>query len=105
MPVRRSGASEKPSATSREGGRNAPTYGGGGTSPGIGWSLIFGFNVAVVAGGVAILWPVLKMAGTALAVGMVVALVIISLTPLLLLRTILRSAPASNHESDKEEIL
>lgn len=57
--------------------------------------IAFGLAVAFVFAGLAFLWPILKMAGTGLAAGMVVAVLIFSLMPLLVLRRALRRAGAA----------
>lgn len=44
-------------------------------------------------GGLAFLWPVFETVGTGVAVAMIAAVLVVSLTPLLLLRTIVSSPP------------
>ena len=68
------------------------------------WPVLFGLYSALIAGALAFLWPLLKMGGTGLGLGMVVALLVLSFTPLLLLRGILRRTPASRNRDEKEEI-
>lgn len=70
------------------------------------WPVLCGLTLAFLAGGLAFLWPILKMAGLEVALVVVVAVILSSLIPLLLLRRILRSAPAPEGEetSEGEEI-
>ena len=68
------------------------------------WPVLFGLFLAFLAGALAILWPLLKMGGTGLALGMVAAVLVLSLTPLLLLRSLLRRTSVSSQGSEKEEI-
>lgn len=83
---------------------------GRGTSSGKGglrqrllWRLFFGSVLALLAGALLILWPVFEAAGTALGAFMIVALLVLSLTPLFLLRSTLRRTAAIRPEK-KEEV-
>lgn len=67
------------------------------------WPVIFGSVLALIAGTLVILWPVLQAAGAAIGVGMVVAILVLSLTPLLLLGGILRRGRHSR-SSEKDEV-
>lgn len=60
------------------------------------WRIVSGLTLLFVVGGLLYLWPILKMAGTGVAVLMAAAVLATSLTPLLLLRRILRS-PSEKH--------
>lgn len=53
------------------------------------WRIVSCLTLLFVVGGLLYLWPILKMAGTGVAVLMVAAVLATSLTPLLLLRRIL----------------
>jgi len=67
------------------------------------WRLLFGSVLALLAGALVILWPVFEAAGTALGAFMIVALLVLSLTPLFLLRSTLRRTAAIRPEK-KEEV-
>lgn len=54
------------------------------------WPVLLWLTLLFVGGGVAFLWPVFEAVGTGVAVGMIPAVLVLSLTPLLLLRTILK---------------
>lgn len=62
------------------------------------WPVILWLTLLVVGGGLAFLWPVFEAVGAGVAAGMIAAVLILSLTPLLLLRTILKRAPAETNE-------
>ena len=66
------------------------------------WRVFFGVTVLLLAGVVVILWPVFEAAGTILGAVMPTAMLVLSLTPLFLLRSILRRTAAS-HPDEKEE--
>lgn len=70
------------------------------------WPVLCGLTLAFLAGALAFLWPILKIAGLGVALFVVVAVLFSSLIPLLLLRKILRRAPAPAGEepSNGEEI-
>lgn len=74
-----------------------------GRSRGFLWPVLVAANLALIAGGLALLWPVFKVAGTGLALGMVAAVLLVSLTPLLLLRRVLRRPSAPNTPSQDQE--
>ena len=61
----------------------------------IAWKIFFWAVLALIAGTLAILWPVFKAAGPAPGTAMALAIVVLSLIPILLLGTILRRAPGS----------
>ena len=65
------------------------------------WPIIFGLTVAFVIGGLVFLWPMLKMAGFGLALLMVVAVLISSLTPLLLLRRAMGNSLEEKADEEK----
>lgn len=64
------------------------------------WRLLFGSVLALLAGAMVILWPIFEAAGTALGAFMIVAVLILSLTPLFLLRSTLRRTAA--YRADNE---
>ena len=68
------------------------------------WPVLFGSCLALVTGALAVLWPLLNMGGTGLALGASVVVLVLSLTPLLLLRGILRRTPASSQREETEDI-
>lgn len=105
MPARRkSGSAARPVADSGDHrpGTTAAAGGGGRRRPMV-WPVLFGLFLAFLAGAIVILWPLFRMGGMGVALGMVAAVLVLSLTPLLLLRGLLRRAPASG-EGSKEEI-
>ena len=63
------------------------------------WPVLFGLYLVLLVGALAVLWPLLKMAGFGIALVMVAAVLVVSLTPLLLLRSTLRRARSSAHET------
>lgn len=65
------------------------------------WPVLFGSVLALLAGTFVVLWPVFRAAGAGVALGMVVALVVLSLTPVMLLRKAL-SRPSGPHAEDRE---
>lgn len=102
--INTTGPSARAAAVSGEDGQSTPANGesGRGRRKIIRRGL-FGLYLALLGGALAILWPLLKMAGTALAMGMVAAVLVLSLTPLLLLHSTLRRTRASSHHSEKGE--
>ena len=64
------------------------------------WKVVFGSVLALIAVTLVILWPVFKAAGAAVGTGMALAIVVLSLTPLLLLGATLRRASASQAADD-----
>lgn len=66
------------------------------------WRVFFGVIVLLLAVAVVILWPLFEAAGTILGAVMLAAMLILSLTPLFLLRSTLRRTAAS-HPDEKEE--
>ena len=62
------------------------------------WPAILWLTLLFVGGGLAFLWPVFEAVGAGVAVGMIAAVLILSLTPLLLLRTILKRVPAERND-------
>ena len=65
------------------------------------WPTIFGLTAAFVTGGLVFLWPMLKMAGFGVALLMVVAVLVSSLTPLLLLRRTLGNSSEGKADEEK----
>lgn len=59
------------------------------------WKVLAGLVLALIAVTLVILWPVFKAAGPAPGTAMALAIVVLSLIPLLLLNTMLRRAPSS----------
>jgi type VI protein secretion system component VasK len=57
------------------------------------WKIVFGSVLALLAAMLVILWPVFNAAGPAPGTAMALAVVVLSLIPLLLLRTIWRRPP------------
>ena len=104
MPRKRRSGSSAPSAVSSEDGPGISSSrgSGGGRRLKLLWPVLIGSCLALVAGALAVLWPLLKMGGTALALGASVAVLVLSLTPLLLLRGILRRTPASQREETED---
>ena len=70
----------------------------------LGWSALIALNLLVVVGGIGVLWPSLQMAGKALAFGMVAAVLVLSLTPLVLLRSMLRKNASSSIRREEKEL-
>lgn len=67
------------------------------------WRIVFAVVLALITGTFVILWPAFKAAGAAIGVGMAVALLVLSLTPVLLLRGVLRRAPGAE-AAQKDEL-
>lgn len=68
--------------------------------PPIIWKIFFGSVLALIAVTFVILWPVFKAAGLAVGTGMALAIVVLSLTPLLLLGATLRRTSTSQAADD-----
>ena len=64
------------------------------------WKVVVGSVLALIAVTLVILWPVFKAAGAAVGTGMALAIVVLSLTPLLLLGATLRRTSASQVTDD-----
>ena len=62
------------------------------------WSILLWLTLLFVGGGLAFLWPVFEAVGTGVAVGMIAAVLVLTLAPLLLLRTILKRASAETDD-------
>ena len=83
----------------------APSNAGAAKAPGrppIIWKVVSGSVLALIAVTLVILWPVFKAAGPAVGTGMALAIVVLSLTPLLLLRATLRRASGSQAADDSQ---
>ena len=65
-------------------------------------NIVYASVLALIAVALVILWPVFKAAGPALGIGMALAIVVLSLTPLLLLRATLRRAPGLQAPENSE---
>ena len=75
-----------------------------GSSHRIAWSVLSALTVLLVSAGIGVLWPSLRMAGMAVALGMVFAIVVLSAAPLLLLRSVLRQTAGSRPPSSEEGV-
>lgn len=87
MPLKRdSGSSDAPPPSSAEEPQSAPATSRGDQRLGFLWPVLFGSVLVLLAGTFVVLWPVFKAAGAAVALGMALALVVVSLAPLIVLR-------------------
>ena len=66
------------------------------------WRLILPLAVALLTGAIVILWPVFDAAGAALGAFMLAAVLILSLVPILLLRSTLRRTAATRRNEEAE---
>ena len=68
------------------------------------WRIVFAGVLALTAGTLVLLWPVFRAAGAPVGVGMAVAILVLSLTPVLLFRRVLRRAAGSHPNEKKDEV-